>query len=339
MRQAMDREENNQTWASFPDLYWRCPVLGVKPGASVLAYAMPPTPPSYMTSQDIGAGGLPARVPPTTATTTTTGTTETSQQQPVSRAEETLRLQSEFQKTHALIVTHRMAMGQVLFVGFDSTWRMRYRAGDTYHHKFWGQVMRWATAAKLPGGSNLVKLGTDRARYGPHGKIIARAMIQRPDYSPLVAYDVAVKVFSGKQMVLKKSLAYAPDSPGLYWAELGELPSGTYRLELSAPSAKPILDHEKVTEVTTEFSVDPSSPVEQVELSADRGLLGQIASASGGVVAELYEAPRVLEPLGPGVLVSNEVRQYTLWDCWWALGLIITLVTAEWLMRKKVGLA
>jgi len=248
-------------------------------------------------------------------------------------------MRDEFQKTHALIVAHRVAMGQVLFMGFDSTWRMRYRTGDTYHHKFWGQVLRWATAAKLPGGTSLVKVGTDRARYSPHAKIVARAKIQKQDFSPLVANDVAVKVFSGKQLVLRKNLAYAADSPGLYWAELGELPSGTYRLELSAPSAKPMLDQDKVETVATEFSVDPSTPAEQVELSADRALLGQIASSTGGIVAELYEAPRVLGALGPGTLATHEVRQYTLWDCWWLLTIIISLVTAEWLLRKKVGLA
>ena len=325
LRQAMDRDANNQMWTLLPELYWRCPVLGVKPGSSVLAYAMPPSPPAYMQGQ----------APSGTGAAASTSTSAPSSFQ----AEETMRMRDEFQKTHALIVTHRVAMGQVLFMGFDSTWRMRYRVGDTYHHKFWGQVLRWATASKLPGGSNLVKVGTDRARYAPHAKIVARAKIQHPDFSPLVSNDVAVKVFSGKQLVLRKNLAYSDDSPGLYWAELGELPSGTYRLELSAPSAKPILDQEKIEKVATEFSVDPSTPVEQVELSADRGLLGQIAASSGGIVAELYEAPRVLGALGPGTLVTHEVRQYTLWDSGWFLTIIILLVTAEWLLRKKVGLA
>ncbi len=85
------------------------------------------------------------------------------------------KLRQEFEKNHALVVAQHVGMGQVLFIGFDSTWRMRYRVGDTYHHKFWGQVMRWATASKLPAGTNLVKLGTDRARYGPHENITARA--------------------------------------------------------------------------------------------------------------------------------------------------------------------
>jgi hypothetical protein len=327
MRQAMDRDANNQMWTLLPELYWRCPILGVKPGSSVLAYAMPPSPPAYMQ-------GL---APPGTGIATSTSASTSAPSSLL--AEETMRMRDEFQRTHALVVANRVAMGQVLFMGFDSTWRMRYRTGDTYHHKFWGQVLRWATAAKLPGGTSLVKVGTDRARYSPHAKIVARAKIQKQDFSPLVANDVAVKVFSGKQLVLRKKLAYTADSPGLYEAELGELPSGTYRLELSAPSAKPMLDQDKIETVATEFSVDPSTPIEQVELSADRGLLGQIAASTGGIVAELYEAPRVLGALGPGTLATHEVRQYTLWDCWWFLTLIISLVTAEWLLRKKVGLA
>ncbi len=76
-----------------------------------------------------------------------------------------------------------------------------------------------------------------------------------------------------------------------------------------------------------------------MELSADRGTLGQIASSSGGVLAELYEGQRVLSALGPGTLATHEVEQYTLWDSWPMLALIMVLVSAEWLLRKKVGLA
>ena len=58
------------------------------------------------------------------------------------------------------------------FVGIDSTWRWRYRTGDTYHHRFWGQAIRWAASDKpLVTGNEFVRFGTRDAVYR-HGQDI-----------------------------------------------------------------------------------------------------------------------------------------------------------------------
>lgn len=309
MRQATEESQNQQIWASFPQFFWRCPLRAVKAGATILAFA------------DDGS------IRPQAASG------------PADNSAEQLRLQNEYERRNAIIVVQSVAMGQVMFLGIDETWRMRYRVGDRHHHKFWGQVLRWAKATKLPAGTSLVKLGTDRARYAPGSSVQARARILNPDFSPFVTKDVAVKVFSGQQMVLRKLLSYRGDLPGMYSADLGPLPSGSYRIELDAPSVKPLLEQEKAQGVSTDFSVDPSTPVELIELSADRSSLAKLANLTGGIVAELDQGQRVLEALGEPVLVSRQIRQYSLWDSAWMLGAIILLLTAEWLLRKKAGLA
>src|SRR5262249_9498407 len=58
----------------------------------------------------------------------------------------------------ALLARQHYGHGQVLFVGVDSTWRWRYQTGDTYHHRFWGQVIRWAA-------SDHTRFDTDKAIY------------------------------------------------------------------------------------------------------------------------------------------------------------------------------
>src|SRR5439155_8203489 len=49
-------------------------------------------------------------------------------------------------KDHALIARQSYGFGRVLFVGLDGTWRWRLKTGDTYHHRFWGQAIRWAAS-------------------------------------------------------------------------------------------------------------------------------------------------------------------------------------------------
>src|SRR5207248_6833520 len=55
-------------------------------------------------------------------------------------------------------------LGKVLWVGTDGTWRWRHRLGDAYHHRFWGQVVRWAASGKLAAGNAFVRFGPVRPR-------------------------------------------------------------------------------------------------------------------------------------------------------------------------------
>src|SRR5207247_2247757 len=75
-----------------------------------------------------------------------------------------------------LLVQQNYGFGKVVFVGLDSTWRWRYRAGDVYHHRFWGQLVRWAAAERLlPGGNRLVRFGSREPVY-QHGRPIDLAV-------------------------------------------------------------------------------------------------------------------------------------------------------------------
>ena len=71
--------------------------------------------------------------------------------------------------TSAVIAAQPYGLGKVLWVGTDATWRWRFRVGDTYHHRFWGQVVRWAAAGKLAVGDEWVRFGPDRSKV-PEGE-------------------------------------------------------------------------------------------------------------------------------------------------------------------------
>src|SRR5262249_42939366 len=59
----------------------------------------------------------------------------------------------------AVIAAQPYGLGKVFWVGTGDTWRWRQRVGDAYHHRFWGQVVRWAATRVLTAGNALVRFG------------------------------------------------------------------------------------------------------------------------------------------------------------------------------------
>lgn len=313
LRQHVESEKSVRIWESVPPVFWRSPYTQAVPAATVLVYALDPDAPKWLIARPGKTSSPPENI---------------------------VRQREEYQRKHALLALASHGLGKVMLLTFDRTWRLRYRVGDTYHHKFWGQVLRWATAGKLPVGTHLVKLGTDKTRYAPGARPVVRARIVRDDLSPVVTDQVAIKILSGEKLIGRVPMKYLKDSPGMYTAALDGLPAGTYRLELDAPEAEALLKKDGVKTVSTEISVDPSAPAEEIELAANRHLLGRLASLShNGIVVPPYQAQRVLGCLPAGKLKRKHRSQFALWDSWVLFGLFCGLVTAEWLLRKRAGLA
>jgi hypothetical protein len=224
-------------------------------------------------------------------------------------------------------------------VSFDRTWRLRYRAGDEHHHKFWGQLLRWATGGGRPAGTDLVRLGTDSARYSRGERVEVRARLVQPDLSPVASAQVAVAVYRGEEQVLRRELKHLEDSPGVYAADLGEMPPGRYRAELESPQAEALLrGRGEDEEIVTRFAVDPASSPELVELAPDLDLLGRLARLSGGAVVEPYRAGEVAGALRPAAYERRERYEFVLWNSWPFLGVIMCVAAAEWLLRRRCGL-
>ncbi len=312
LRQSDNPEENRTVWEKMPELTWRHPLKELKPGATVLAFAMPVEIPNIFKPGSNVAGA---------------------------KAEELTAQRRAFESKNAVIAIQRFGLGQVMMLGFDQTWRLRYRAGDERHHKFWCQVLRWANAGKLQAGTDLVRIGADEMQYNPDQPVKVRARITNVDHSPVVSEDVFAKVFDGPRLVLQKKLDRTPDSPGMYEADLGALPPGKrYRIELSGPEVEKILRAKGPDKVETEIVVVPTYSAELTELTADRTALDTLARVSNGAVADPQHAADVLDRLGSGIERKTVYRRYLIWNSWPLFLVMLVGLAAEWVLRKRVGL-
>jgi hypothetical protein len=304
MRLDDDPAGNRKAWNEVPGLHWRNGSLTAKKGATVLAYATPP--PS-------GQEELPARIPDA----------------------ESLLKQQQSEQENPLMVSHQAGFGSVLMFGFDQTWRLRYKKGDTFHHKLWGQILNWATADRIASGASTLRIGTPRSRYPAGSPVRITARLATPDFKPITQAAPTATLWSGDKKVSRVRLSYRAGSPGLYVTEIGTLPEGRYRIELETDGLTGVASAQPVS---AEFSVSAAADTEKVELAADRGLLTSLAGLTAGTVLEPAALESLTQRLGPATLTTTERRQIDLWNSWLWFLLILALLTAEWVIRKKVRL-
>ncbi len=305
MMQSGSLSENEDVWRSLPPFDWRLPVTA-KPGAEILAVAAPEDGDSEKVLTDV--------------------------RQAVAHLEEVMQHRAK----HALIVAQRVGRGKVLGLAFDRTWRLRYRTGDVRHHRFWGQVMRWGLGERLRAGQERFRAGTDRLVYGPEDPINVMARVLNEDFSGVgdAQLEAVLKNSEGRE-VTRVNLTPRADSHGFYEAVLP--PQG----QAGARQLDVVRSDTVVRErVETSFLVTASRrPIEMGNVRPASDLLDALAKGTGGKVVSPDALPTLAEAFGEGRRVVQERREYALWNNPFVLILLAFLLTLEWLLRKKGGLA
>ncbi len=243
----------------------------------------------------------------------------------------------DFERNNALIAHHYFGFGQVLWMGIDSTWRWRFRSGDRYHHRFWGQLARWAASNKASAGNDQVRLklsGTE-LNQGEDLEITAiwsRAQIARePDSKATIVItqtdaDGKSRVFSEFDLQPEEGRTRA------HTGRVAALPPGSFRVELKINGEAP------AEPIFADFFVQEEKSLELSDVSCNRDLLQQIAEASGGRVFNADEIDQLPELLRSEAETESKTSETPLWNHWSMLMLFFGLMTLEWIVRKLSGL-
>jgi hypothetical protein len=248
----------------------------------------------------------------------------------------------------AAIAAQPYGLGKVLWIGTDGTWRWRHRVGDAYHHRFWGQVVRWATSSKLAAGNAFVRFGPTRPRIEEGGGLRIQARIG--DVVPGVVPDllIAARLFQidpASRSTTSDAVAIVPLSavagqPRTFEGTAPSLPAGAYAIQLDVPQLAEALhldpSHGAVPEARLDVMMRQTS--ENIELTAARDPLDRLAGATGGRVFADYEAGKLAPLLRARTKTVSRTEETPLWDQPIALIVFFGILTVEWVARKRLGL-
>ncbi len=227
-----------------------------------------------------------------------------------------------------VVAVQRYGRGRsMLFAGEASwRWKMMLPATDRSYEFFWRQAARWlSTQAPDP--------ITVAVPENPEPGDVVSVEVEARDraFTPVADATVALTlVLPGGET---KPLAIRPASvPGRFAGSFTPEQPGMYRLTASAErGAVPLGSADRwfyVGGVDREF-VDPR---------LNEGFLRRLARDSGGQYARVSGAARMIASLASAVPQNVEPERRDLWHEPWAFMMMIALLSAEWIVRRRWGL-
>ncbi len=235
---------------------------------------------------------------------------------------------------YPLLIAHNVGIARVMVFAGDTTWQWVMKGFAEEHSRFWRQTILWLTRKETDDEQTVWITATPRdlspgqptelsfgARDAQSGQPIAEAQYEVTVTNPKGELQpVAVRAGVGMSLATYDKTLESGD----YWARVRATVNGQAIAGIAV----------------TRFHVNARDP-ELDDSTADYSQLREISHSSGG---EFLTPEQLLEKLKnwaenglPGLSLTRR-EQITLWDNWFSLLLIVSLLTIEWAMRKKRGL-
>src|SRR5208282_50947 len=197
-----------------------------------------------------------------------------------------------------LIAIRQYGRGEVVYLGFDETWRLRRAHGEELYRKFWKEVM-WRLALNHALGANKrFVVQTDQQRYQVDQTVSVTVNAGDAQYKALSESEVPGGKLSG-QWVLP---AVGTQKPVVQPLSLTQVQPGLFatRFVVAAPGEHRVRVIDPITQKPVEWSFTAfSTSVERQSPIRNSALQEAIAAESGGRSVDLKDVQSLVERIQP----------------------------------------
>ena len=210
-------------------------------------------------------------------------------------------------------------------------WRMSLPASDEFHEKFWKQLVRWLVV----GVKEQLTIDTDAEIYARRDPVTVRATVLGKDLTPLNDARVITTITDPVGNTQELPMDWILSEEGVYQARYIPEQEGSYKLSVRVDGwdSKPVEKGFMVNPPVIEFA--------DAGLKIDR--LAQMAQTTHGEYFSYDQAQQMIQAVQKRVraaAIENAApRDYPLWDMPAIFALALGLMGAEWLIRRRIGLA
>jgi hypothetical protein len=232
--------------------------------------------------------------------------------------------------TRPLLITQRYGNGRSMVFAGEAAWRWRMLlpASDTTHELVWRQLARW-----VAGGA------TERVEIPPSAVALPgstesiRVLVRDEVFKPVANAEVSVRITApgGEERTVPAALS--DPTEGRYVASVRFDQPGIFRVVADVRRGNESLG--TATRPMLVGGVD----IELAEPGLNEPVLRRIAESSGGQYAPAAEAPALAALVAQRDIGERPTEMRDVWHHGVSLLLIVGLLAAEWLLRRRVGLA
>ena len=228
-----------------------------------------------------------------------------------------------------LLVTRAAGNGKVLYMGTDSAWRWRRGVEDTYHYRFWGQVVRWMAHQRHLSQDEGVRFFYSPETPKRGDKVRLNATILDKLGIPITEGKVVVTLTAPSGTSETIELVAENGEWAMHAGQFVPREGGKYAVEVKCESAGRRLK----TQLTATV---PS--LEKTGLPAKLDVLREIAALTAGKSGGTGDLAQMVSGLTLLPERKPEEQRFRLWcDPWWG-GALLGLLTLYWIGRKMGGL-
>lgn len=228
-----------------------------------------------------------------------------------------------------LLVTREYGNGKILFMGTDSAWRWRRGVEDTYHYRFWNQVVRWMAHQRHLANTEGIRFFYSPERPTIGSKIWIHATVLDQSGYPLKEGNVTATISVKSRFTETIQLLPSDGGWGVFSGWYVPKEDGNYSITISCPDVK----REMKGELTVTTPV-----IEKVGQPLRQSALNEIAAISQGESIPAEKLDGLITRLSSMPMQETITRRIKLWchPIWG--GLLIGLLALYWTIRKLMGM-
>jgi len=231
-----------------------------------------------------------------------------------------------------LLFAAEVGRARVVAFGGDTTYQWFLHGRGEEHQRFWRQMILWL-ARKEADVDQAVWVRIDPRNYSPGAAVVLECGARDENGLPLSGVDFRIDVTDPAGKTVGVTPRATASGAAAEFAQT--LAPGDYWVRVAARKDGQIVGLDAVTR----FIVD-AKDLELDQPNADYDLLRQIADLTGGQLLQSEDLEGFLKRLESMKLEDlTRVTVVPLWDNPWLLLAFVGLLTAEWGLRKKWGLA
>ena len=234
-----------------------------------------------------------------------------------------------------IIASQRYGSGRSISINTASTWRwqMMQPSADLSHETIWRQILRWLSTS----APERITIEFDQEFYNVGDEVNIIARVLNDQYEPDNDAALWVQTTNPLDQATDIPMEWDIEQDGVYRASFNAEDEGVYSLLVDVASAAGDASADG-SEKRAAFVVTPSLR-EYTNAEKDVGLLARIAEVSGGSYFNLAEVGSLADIVEFTPNAYSREVQIDLWDRPWLLGLLILIMSIDWIARRMRGLS